>query len=238
VLAAAGVEAGDSVAVMLRNDFAFIEASYAAGVLGAVAVPVNWHYKDDEVGYILRDSGAKALVVHADLLVRLGDAVPDGRLVRVVSTPPEIAAAYGVDEMPARSSGSDWDAALAAVEPWAEPARPATPSMIYTSGTTGRPKGVQRLEPLDITQPEVAASLAVLGIAPAMRTVLCGPMYHTAPNAHALVAGRTGGLVVLQPRFDAEELLAVVDRYAITSLHLVPTMLLRLLRLPEAVRSR
>jgi long-chain acyl-CoA synthetase len=238
VLATAGVEAGDSVAVMLRNDFPFIEASYAAGALGAVAVPVNWHFKGDEVGYILRDSGAKALVVHADLLGRIEGAVPNGVRVLVVATPPEVAAAYGIKVAPVPPRATDWDAALAAAEPWDGSPRPAPPSMIYTSGTTGKPKGVQRLEPLDLTNPDVATILAVVGILPAMRTVICGPMYHTAPNVHALVAGQTGGLVVLQPRFDAEELLALVERHAITSLHLVPTMLVRLLRLPEDVRGR
>jgi long-chain acyl-CoA synthetase len=238
VLAAAGVGEGDRVAVMLRNDFPFIEASYAAQVLGAIAVPVNWHYGEDEAGYILRDSGAKVLVVHADLIDQLGDAIPVGTVVLVVATPQEVAAAYGLAPAPVPPHATGWDEALAGAEPWSEPPRPSPPSMIYTSGTTGRPKAVQRLHPLDLTDADMLAALAVVGIGPGMRTVVCGPMYHTAPNVHALLAGRVGGLVVLQPRFDAEELLALIDRHAITALHLVPTMLVRLLRLPDATRAR
>jgi long-chain acyl-CoA synthetase len=191
---------------MLRNDFPFIEASYAAQVLGAIAVPVNWHYGEDEAGYILRDSGAKVLVVHADLIDQLGDAIPVGTVVLVVATPQEVAAAYGLAPAPVPPHATGWDEALAGAEPWSEPPRPSPPSMIYTSGTTGRPKAVQRLHPLDLTDADMLAALAVVGIGPGMRTVICGPMYHTAPNVHALLAGRVGGLVVLQPRLTLREI--------------------------------
>src|SRR3954468_8847164 len=71
-----GVGAGDSVALLLRNDIAFIEASLATVVLGANAVPVNWHWRDDEVGYLLGDCAAKVLAGHDDLLG--GIAIPPG----------------------------------------------------------------------------------------------------------------------------------------------------------------
>ena len=66
--AALGLKPGDCAALLLRNDFAFLEASLAAVRLGAYAVPINWHFKADEVAYILADCGAKVLVAHADLL--------------------------------------------------------------------------------------------------------------------------------------------------------------------------
>jgi long-chain acyl-CoA synthetase len=71
-----------------------------------------------------------------------------------------------------------------------------------------------------------------------MRTVITGPVYHSAPNAYALAAARDGGLVVLQPRFDAEELLQLIERHQITHLHMVPTMFVRLLQLPDTVKRR
>ena len=184
VLAGVGVGEGDAVAIMLRNDFPFIVVSYAVSALGAMAVPVNWHYRSGEVSFILEDSGAKVLVVHADLL----GAVPTGFPVLVVDTPPEVAAAYGIAQTPA-PPGCSWDLALAAAEPWTGDPLPAPPSMIYTSGTTGKPKGVRRCSRMDPENPVVAAGLAVLGVAPGMRTVVCGPMYHTAPDVFALVAG-------------------------------------------------
>src|SRR6266566_3029248 len=73
-----GVEAGDAIGVVLRNDFAFFEASYAAQRLGAYSVPVNWHGKSPEIGYVLRDCGAKAVVAHSDLLPQVAPAVPEG----------------------------------------------------------------------------------------------------------------------------------------------------------------
>ncbi|MGH3961180.1 AMP-binding protein [Mycobacterium sp.] len=225
-----GVGQGDRIAIMLRNDFPFVEASYAAATLGAIAVPINWHYRGAEVSYILEDSEAKLVVVHADLL----DRVPGGAEVLVVDTPPEIAAAYGIER---GTGGPSWDAEIGAAPPWEHEPRDAPPSMIYTSGTTGRPKGVQRFSPLDMTNPDLAAQMGWLGVAPGMRTVACGPMYHSAPNVFALLAGRTGGLVVFQSKFEPEALLGLVERYAIDALHLVPTMMIRLLRLPEKVRN-
>lgn len=237
VLDGHGVGPGTNVAIMLRNEIAFLEATYAVQALGAVPVPVNWHYRGDEVGYILTDSAAAVLVVHADLLAQVEGVVPGGCAVLVVDTPPEIATAYGIEAV-AAPAGSSWNAAVGAAAPWTGEPRPSAASTVYTSGTTGRPKGVRRSSPLNPADPDVAAGLAILGIGPAMRTVVCGPMYHTAPNVFGLVAGRMGGLVVMQARFDAEELLALVERHAITALHLVPTMMIRLLALPPEVRDR
>ena len=91
-----GVGAGDAIAVVLRNDFAFFEASYAAQRLGAYSVPVNWHGKTPEMAYVLNDCGAKAVVAHADLLPEVMPAMPPEVPLFVVPTPPEIAAAYGI----------------------------------------------------------------------------------------------------------------------------------------------
>ena len=95
-LAALGVGEDDSVALMLRNDFATFEVNMAAGQLGAYAVPINWHFTPEEAGYIIRDSAAKVLVAHSDLLAQIASGVPEGVRVLVVPTPEEIAAAYNV----------------------------------------------------------------------------------------------------------------------------------------------
>ncbi len=95
-LAALGVGQGACVAILMRNDIAFMEASYAAQTLGAYAVPVNWHFKAEEIAYILADSAARVLVGHADLLAPIAADLPAGVAVIAVPTPPEVAAAYGV----------------------------------------------------------------------------------------------------------------------------------------------
>ena len=242
-LAGLGIVEGAAVALLLRNDVALFEASLAAQDLGAYAVPVNWHFTADEVGYILRDCGARVLVVHADLLPGVRAGLPPGIAVLAVPTPPEIAAAYRLD--PARcavpADAADWNAAVAAAAPWDRPPAAQRASMIYTSGTTGRPKGVRR-RPMDPGAAGVYAGMRrhAWGMAPGVeiRTVMTGPMYHSAPNSYGLYAARSGALVVLQPRFEAEELLALIERHRITHLHMVPTMFVRLLRLPDAVRRR
>src|SRR5580698_2909344 len=79
------VQQGDCVCMLMRNDIAFIEAAYAAMRLGAYGVPVNWHFKPEEINYVLRDSGTRVLIAHADLLHQLRGAIPAG--VTVLSVP-------------------------------------------------------------------------------------------------------------------------------------------------------
>jgi long-chain acyl-CoA synthetase len=240
-LAALGLAAGDCVALLLRNDFAYLEASLAAVRIGAYAAPINWHCKADEVGYVLSDCGAKVLVAHADLLADVAGAVPVGVTVLTVATPAEIRTSYGLAPEACRVPGfaADWDDWVAAQGLWQGPALPQTSSMIYTSGTTGRPKGVRR-QPLT---PELEARMAdyrarVYGLRPGVRAMVPGPLYHSAPNAFALRAARVAGLIALMPRFDAEAFLSLVEKYRIEAMFMVPTMFVRLLKLPAETRNR
>jgi long-chain acyl-CoA synthetase len=92
---ALGCREGSSIALCLRNDFAFFEASFGAALLGAYPVPVNWHFTVDEACYLITDCNAAVIVVHADLFVRLRNAFPPEAHVLVVESPPEIREAYG-----------------------------------------------------------------------------------------------------------------------------------------------
>lgn len=240
-LARLGVGQGNCVAILLRNDIAFMEATYGVMMLGAYAVPVNWHAKPEEIDYILNDCGAKALIGHADLLRPLVAAFPPKAAVLWVATPPEVAAAYAIE--PARRAPppatSEYEAWLALQPPYAGPPLPQPQSMIYTSGTTGHPKGVRRKAPT----PDQEAALVMLrsvvyGINPGVRTLIPGPLYHSAPNSFAIRAGRLGDVTVLMPRFDPEELLRLIERERIDTMFMVPTMFIRLLKLPAEVRTR
>jgi long-chain acyl-CoA synthetase len=241
--AAAGIGFEDTVAIMLRNDFPFFEASMGASALGAHPVPINWHFQAEEAGYILRDSGAKALVIHADLLPQISGGIPDGVQIYVVTPPPEIQTAYDISARQcAPPEGSlVWDEWLGSQEPQRLAPPPPPSSMIYTSGTTGHPKGVRR-KPYT---PEATAKFAEMvaeafGLTPDgdFRTVITGPMYHAAPNAYGLWAARNGGFCVLQPRFDPEQLLRLIQQHHITHLHMVPTMFVRLLKLADDVKAK
>jgi long-chain acyl-CoA synthetase len=234
-----GIGIDDCVALLLRNDFAFFEASLAAGFAGAYAVPINWHSAPEEARHVLLDCQAKAVVVHSDLLERLGSAIPDGVHVLVVETPPEIDHAYRV---PLASPGSrpeamTWETWLAGRAPLDDPNLDSRAAVIYTSGTTGRPKGVKR-EP-DRTGRTSQAALGGYGLGSDLGVVLInGPLYHTAPNSYVRLAFGLGASIILEARFDAEELLSMIERYRVSHMHMVPTMFVRLLRLPEEVKQR
>ena len=214
-----GIAEGDVVALMLYNSPAFIEAMLACRQLGAYSCPINWHFKADEAGFVLRDSGAKALIVQAALLEQIASGVPSG--LPLVTVEP---------------GWTEWREAHA---PWSGAARTPRGNMPYTSGTTGRPKGVRRA-PATEAQRALAATLyrQALGIEPGMRALLSAPLYHSAPNLYAAQVMLNGALLVLEQRFDAEATLALIERYAITNAYLVPTMFVRLLRLPHEMRRR
>ncbi|HEV3492057.1 MAG TPA: acyl-CoA synthetase [Reyranella sp.] len=240
-LAGLGVREDDSVALMLRNDFATFEVNMAVGQLGAYAVPINWHFTPEEAGYILADCAAKVLVAHSDLLAQIASGLPPGVKVLVVPTPAEIAAAYSVPPEKSRAPAGveTWDAFVARSKPNTQPPKAARGSMIYTSGTTGRPKGVRR-QP---SSPEMQAASAQevarywgLSADPSIVVLMNGPMYHSAPAAYGMASARLGLHVVLQPRFDAADMLRLIDKHRVSHMHIVPTMLVRLLRLPDAVK--
>ena len=243
---ALGLVPGDTVALYLRNDLAYFEASFGASQMGAYPVAVNWHYTEDEARYLFEDSGARVVVIHADLLTpAVRRALPAGVTVLVVPTPPEVIAAYGLDAalgvVPAGET--DWNA-------WIDTSAPAEPdpnragsTIIYTSGTTGRPKGVRRPP----ATPEQAALSGRLlfrcygyDLAPPEEivTVTVGPLYHSAPNAHGSMAARIGANLIIQPRFDPEDLLRLIETRRVTNLNMAPIMFTRLLKLPEDVKRR
>ncbi|HVR53592.1 MAG TPA: AMP-binding protein [Pseudorhodoferax sp.] len=239
-LRALGLVPGDVVCMLMRNDFPVLELALAADRVGVVAVPLNWHASADDLDHILRDAGARLLVAHTDLLARL-PALPAACLALQVPPPREVRTAYrlGDADCAAHAGIADYAQWRAAAAPWDGPATPPPYRLLYTSGSTGRPKGVRR----DTRDAATNAAMAQrtrtahgLSSGP-IRAVMTGPLYHSAPYAYALNCVRMGELLVLQPRFDAAQLLALIAQQRITHLHAVPTMFSRLLDLPEAQRS-
>ncbi len=238
-LNAAGLGRGSTIAIMLRNEAAFFAATLAASMIEAVATAINWHYTGDEASYLLRDSGATVWVVHADIWRRIGADIPDdvlrGLTVLVVETPPGIAQTFGISDAETQvpqgvANWADW---LGEHPEWDGPPPHPQAAMIYTSGTTGRPKGVRRLGPVGVNK-SGNHNAFVKGA----HTLIVAPMYHSAPNRNAMSAFFTGGDIILQPRFDAEEMLALIAAHQITHAFVVPTMFVRLLKTPDAVRAR
>ncbi|MAU44714.1 MAG: long-chain fatty acid--CoA ligase [Yangia sp.] len=240
-----GLREGDSVALLLRNDLTFLEVEQAAAITGVQAVPLNWHNAPEETLYVLNDCGAKIVVAHSDLYLSAGaGAFPPGVRVLVLPTPPVLCDSFGLDPSCARvpEGTQDYRAWRDACAPMISDTSPMPSSVIYTSGTTGHPKGVVR-HPRTPDQAKASrnALMQVYGLAgqegAQIRTAVIGPHYHAAPTIHANFCYSFGADLFVVARFDAEELLALVERERITHLNMVPIMFSRLLKLPREVRE-
>ena len=238
---ALGVGVGDAVAILMRNAVEFLEATHALGRIGAYAVPLNWHLAPEEVAYVLEDCGAKALVAHADLLPLVPARLLDALALIVVDVPDEVAAAYpSGDDAPPPVQAPRWEDWLAGLAPLGDVALPdIRESIIYTSGTTGRPKGVIRAP----ATPEQRAALARMRaetyrLEEGIRLLIPAPMYHAAPNVFALRGLEAAETTVIMPRFEPEAFLRLIEAERIDTVVTVPTMFIRLLRLPAEVRAR
>jgi long-chain acyl-CoA synthetase len=100
-----GIGADAAVALLLRNDFAFFEATQAAAMAGAYPVPLNWHAEPAEWAYILRDCAARVLVAHVDLLQRITPVLPTGILVLAVPVSAELRGAFAFIRCPMPMQG-------------------------------------------------------------------------------------------------------------------------------------
>lgn len=240
VLASSGVGRGGCVALLLRNDFQYFILAEAVRYLGAGVTPINWHLTAPEIDYILKDSAAKVLVAHADLLTDEIRAAAAGIALFVEPASPEIAAAYAKSASSHQCGDHSLSNAMGTAEDFPVEIGPPTPALFYTSGTTGRPKAVERRA----IAPDAAMGLAArtafaFGLdRDTPRAVMTGPLYHSAPNAYALSVIRRGGYLVLQPKFHALDLLRIIERDRISNLHMVPTMFQRMLALSDEERSR
>ena len=224
-LAAAGVGDGDVVALMMRNSPQAIELMLATRHLGAQWCPVNWHFRTDEVQHILDNSGARVFIADASLLDGLHGL--DARRAKTWTTRgmlPGVAA---------------WEPLRDATAPSTAPAAAPRGAMFYTSGTTGRPKGIVRatMDPAQIASAAAMRRMAY-GTEPGMRALLNAPWYHSAPGNYALGVALDNGTLFIEERFDAERTLQLIHEQRLTHAYLVPTMYVRMLALPPAVRAR
>ncbi|MDB0529585.1 AMP-binding protein [Ralstonia solanacearum] len=224
-----GVHEGYVIGVLLRNAPAYIDVMHACRIAGCHFCPINWHFTPAEVEFLVRDSGAKVLIGHRDLVDAVEPLLPPHvQLLRVD--------AEGTD----RADGyANW---LALQTPYDGPVVSPRGHMAYTSGTTGRPKGVVRqavtLDQLDAhLQKARAVVAATFGIAPGCRALLPAPLYHSAPSVFAQQAAQIADVLVLNERFDALRVLEQIERYRIDTVYLVPIMYVRLLKLTEEERN-
>ena len=234
VLRRAGLRRGDHVAVLLENHPRFLEVIWAALRSGLYFTPVNPRFTGDEVTTLLDRCDAAVLVASPATLATADVAARNVSRVThryVVGTPDA-----------ALPDGWQWlDKATAEV--------PVTPiddesegaPMWYSSGTTGQPKGVHvalPAGPIGVPDPEIQFLGAHYGYSPDAVHLALGPLCHGAPLAYAFITQRFGGTVVLTQKFDAEAALRAIERRRVTTMHAVPTMFVRMLKLPPETRDR
>jgi long-chain acyl-CoA synthetase len=231
-LRALGLVPGDAVAVVLENSQPFVELYLACFQAGLYLVPINNHLAGPEIAYIVGNSEAKVFVTSPRFRDAVEKALPELKLPATHRF--SVGALPGFRAYEELSAGQS-DAVLEN--------RTAGAVMNYTSGTTGRPKGVRR--PLSGMDPDLIGTLftgfqQMFGVKPEDGNVhITGsPLYHTAVLMFASAAMHLGHPVVLMEKWTPEAMLQRIDKYKVTTSHMVPTQFHRLLQLPQEVRRR
>ncbi len=234
-----GVAPGEDIAFISENLPEVFEIYWAGLRSGCYVTGVNYHLTASEAAYILGDCAAKVLFV-SPAFVALADElrtlVPGLERYVLIDGP-------GTASEPARGEGYVSYAEILA-QTSAAPLgdEPRGVDMLYSSGTTGRPKGVKpSLTGKQVGEPGADAFTAVFG--PIYRfdtdTVYysCAPTYHAAPLRFGGIVNALGGTVVMAGHFDAEQALAALEKHRVTHSQWVPTMFVRMLKLPAEVRD-
>ncbi|WP_405150863.1 AMP-binding protein [Sphaerisporangium sp. NBC_01403] len=230
VFRSAGLRPGDHVAFMLENHPLFLVVAWAAHRSGLYYTAISSRLRSDELAYIVDNCEAKVFISSAALAEVATSVTAHTPKVRLRLMMDGVAPGF-----------EPYEAAVAA--------RPATPvedecqgaDMLYSSGTTGRPKGVKpRLSGAPLETPGALLQLVRFLFAPSADSVYLSPapLYHAAPLRYCMTFQRVGATIVVMERFDPEQALALVEKYGVTHSQWVPTMFIKMLRLPEAVRSK
>ena len=228
VLHAAGLGVGDHVALLAENHPRYYEVYWAAIRSGLYITAVNRHLTPEETAYIVADSDAKAFIASYAMAGTAADVDSPGALrLMFDGTVP------GFDSYEKAVSS-------APAEPLAH--QPRGSAMLYSSGTTGRPKGIEQPLPgVDVDSddnPFALGLMAQYGFDANSVYLSPAPLYHSAPLAFSTANQAVGGTTVVLEKFDAEAALAAVDKYRVTHSQWVPTMFVRMLRLPAEVRAK
>lgn len=230
----AGLVGGDGVALMATNAAAYFTCCWAALRSGLYLVPVSTHLTAAEATYVINDSAAKLLLLSPDL-----SALADQLAAARATSMPGLVGVYSLGDRPGALPSLRDAAAVFPPDPIEDEGNGAF--MFYSSGTTGRQKGIKRDLPDTPLDAETLLEKRLMwqhGLGEHTIFLSPAPLYHAAPLSYATAVQRLGGTVVFMERFDPEALLAAIEQYRVTFVQLVPTMFIRLLKLPAEVRAR
>lgn len=231
LLYAEGLREGDRFAMWAENVLEYFVAYWAGMRSGLYFTAVNRFLSAEEGGFILSDSGAKALITTQKFQEVAGDALafaPNCKINLLIGGSTE--------------TFQDFELAMASYPATPLDYEPLGSVMLYSSGTTGRPKGIKRplpQIPIQESPMQVSTVGRMFGGFGENTVYLCpAPLYHAAPLTWSAGLHEVGGTVVVMEKFDAENFLQIVEKYGVTATQVVPTMFVRMLKLPEADRTR
>jgi long-chain acyl-CoA synthetase len=230
LLRSRGLRPGDHIAILLGNRAEFLIVAWGAHVAGVIYTPISTRTPGPEATYVVVNCGAQALITSIDF----ADVAAE-----VIANAPILEHGFMFD---GQIEGFDSvELGLASADSKTPELSAAGRDMLYSSGTTGRPKGVlMNLPAAPFTSPPLMVQRLTLQYGFGADTVYLSPapLYHAAPLRFSMSTHYLGGTVVIMPRFEAETALAVIERYQITAAQWVPTMFVRMLKLPVQVRAR
>ncbi len=229
LLRSLGLKRGDHIAILLENHPRFFQICWAAQRAGLYYTAISWRLQPAEVAYIVNNCEARVFITSSARADVVQAALDDT---------PNLEARFMLDGV--IDGFTSFEAAIERfpTTPLADPAEGA--SMLYSSGTTGYPKGIKRpLPEVPYGEFEGVAVIKTLYGADADSVYLSpAPLYHAAPLGFTMACLRNGITVVVMQHFEAEFALQCIERYRVTHSQWVPTMFVRMLKLPQEVRLR
>ncbi|MBG0817650.1 acyl-CoA synthetase [Planomonospora sp. ID82291] len=230
LLRASGLRPGDHIAFMLENHPLFLAVAWAAHRSGLYYTAISSRLTAGELAYIVDNCEARVFISSAalaDVATSITEATPrvETRLM-LDGTAPGFAS---------------YEEAVAAHPPTPVADECQGADMLYSSGTTGRPKGVKPALPATpLDEPGPLLQLIQFLFAPSSESVYLSPapLYHAAPLRYCMSFQRLGATIVVMERFDPEQALALIERHRVTHAQWVPTMFIKMLKLPEETRAR
>lgn len=225
-----GMMQGDHIALLMENRREYLEICFSADRSGLYYTAISVHLPAKDVAYIIQNSGSKLVIVsdiYADMLKSMNDQLPDDLIYILVGGQSSgfISWDQEVDQMPRHQIEDEMQGQ----------------DMLYSSGTTGRPKGIKWQQTGE--RPGSRTMLinllgGLFGYSNTASYLNPAPLYHAAPLRHSMTTIKLGGSVFIMDRFDAEGALQLIEDEKITHSQWVPTMFVRMLKLPQHVRDK